>query len=103
MDGGGHGFATRVGRPGEQREQQQLECVGINEKQSVEKGSAATPKNGCDIPGCRGQQKRPMRCSYAVEHTAGTPLGQSHETRNSLGDSLKSHLRKERKDIYVSK
>jgi len=30
----------------EQREQQQLESVGSNEKQSVEEGSAATPKNG---------------------------------------------------------
>src|SRR5260370_11348845 len=38
-----------------------------------------------------------MRCSYSMEHTAGTPLGQSHETHNSLIDSLKSHLRKERK------
>src|SRR5258708_37020318 len=30
----------------EQREQQQLESVGSNEKQSVDEGSAATSKNG---------------------------------------------------------
>ena len=40
----------------EQREQQQLESVGSNEKQSVDEGSAATPKNGGDILGCRSQQ-----------------------------------------------
>src|ERR1700693_1613414 len=40
-----------------------------------------------------------MRCSYSMEHTAGTPLGQSHETYNSLIDSLKSHFRKERKSM----
>src|SRR5260370_23628133 len=33
----------------EQREQQQLESVGSNEKQSVDGGSAATPKNDRDI------------------------------------------------------
>ena len=41
--------------------------------------------------------KDPMRCSYSMEHIARTPLGQSHETHNSLIDSLKSHFRKERK------
>src|SRR5258708_37475733 len=34
--------ASRLAR--EQREQQQLESVGSNEKQSVDEGSAATPK-----------------------------------------------------------
>ncbi len=40
----------------EQREQQQLESVGSNEKPRVDEGSAATPKNGGDILGCRSQQ-----------------------------------------------
>ena len=64
----------------------------------MDEGSAATPTNGGDILGCRSQQKRPMRCSHLMEHTARTPLGQSHETHDSLIDSLKSHFRKERKE-----
>jgi len=48
-------------------------------------------------------QARGQKCSHLIEYTARTPLDQSHETHDSLIDSLKSHFRKERKSIYVSK
>src|SRR5258708_40020026 len=60
--------------------------------------SGGLPTVGQAGEGCRSQQKRPMRCSYSMEHTARAPLGQSHEIHDSLIDSLKSHFRKERKD-----
>jgi hypothetical protein len=70
--------------------------VQAAENPRADDGSAATPQHFS--PFWRSQPtRRPNRCSYWIEHTPRTPIGHSHETRDSLIDSLKSHFRKERK------
>ena len=51
----GHGFATKVGWLASKESNSNLKVSGAMRKQRVDEGSAATPKIGGDILGCRSQ------------------------------------------------